>query len=235
MVDPKVLAEVELELEHGEYAMARLVYLRATGTVLRAKSSHWVWGLLGKVAPFLLSSWTTWRWPWAAGPTIWFPPSVEVERVLAPGSVEDMAFYPPGLSRDHAQPATLRLEVRPRPPDRRAFDLLRYLHSVDHEIGHVKQIAGAWWRPVHAGLRYFVYPLPIGFSGRWWAERIPYAHELRRRAHQPHIAETVEEVVRSLATNYLLAWPRARMRAWFLAQIALGPQAFLAYLAGPET
>lgn len=236
MVDPKVLHEVNVELLSGEATMARLAYLRATKTLFRAKSSHWFWRWAGKVAPFLLASWTTWRWPWSAGPTIWFPPKAEEWGVLSPGSAADNAFWPGGAQLARAE--ARRAGIPPNEPLRQlVFDLDRHLGTVDHEIGHVKQIDGAWWRPLVAGVWYFLLPLPFVYSGRWWAERVPYAYNLRQWVHVRHLdrEEVLDEVVGSLTTNYALAWPPWEMRAYFEAELAKGAPDFYEYLAGPTT
>lgn len=79
-------------------------------------------------------------------------------------------------------------------------------HVRQHELAHVRQQRGL--RLYWTALLYFVLPLPILFSGRWFVEREPYLREIviGRR--------TVDQVVDILWKSYVYPWPRFLMRKW---------------------
>lgn len=86
--------------------------------------------------------------------------------------------------------------------------LPRYDWIREHELMHVEQQRGPWGL-VSSALLYFLIPLPVLFSGRWFIEREPYLHDIQRGHQTPGRAAAV------LWSSYFWPWPRAWMQRWF--------------------
>jgi len=84
----------------------------------------------------------------------------------------------------------------------------RYEWVLEHELMHVAQFR-PWYGPVWMFLLYFVLPLPVGFSGRWFVEREAYLGDIRRGVY------TAEAAARQLKTSYIYPWPERWMVRWF--------------------
>jgi hypothetical protein len=88
----------------------------------------------------------------------------------------------------------------------------KYRHIREHELIHVRQQCGfgLYW----SALLYFLLPLPVLFSGRWFVEREAYLVDIVAGA------KTVEQAVDILWRSYGYPWPKLLMRKWFDEQIA---------------
>ena len=87
-----------------------------------------------------------------------------------------------------------------------------YAWVLDHELVHVVQQQSAWGL-FESAVLYFLLPLPIVFSGRWFIERRAYLLDIQA-GHQ-----TVESAAYNLWRYYLWAWPKPLMRRWFQKQV----------------
>ena len=78
---------------------------------------------------------------------------------------------------------------------------------IDHELVHVAQFSR--YGKFLFLLFYFILPLPIFFSGRWFLERAAFMIDIKN-------GMSVENAVRILADQYATPWPRRLMTKWFL-------------------
>jgi hypothetical protein len=92
------------------------------------------------------------------------------------------------------------------------FDPLsdKYEDTVRHELVHVRQWRKGWFKFVAL---YFIFPLPVLFSGRWFIEREAYLEQIKA---DPFINPSWISSV--LWENYLCPWPKSWMTKWFLQQ-----------------
>lgn len=88
----------------------------------------------------------------------------------------------------------------------------RYRSVRAHEIFHCNQMrstVGLAW----TAILYFLVPLPVFFSGRWFVERRPYLGDIKNGA------KTVDSAVQTLWESYAWPWPKPLMRRWFKRQL----------------
>lgn len=78
----------------------------------------------------------------------------------------------------------------------------------EHELIHKKQQEG-WWGLTKSFFLYFIVPLPIFFSGRWFLERGPYLNDIKNKRRTP------AEAAQVLWSSYAWPWPESWMREWF--------------------
>lgn len=88
------------------------------------------------------------------------------------------------------------------------YDPMDYPGVLEHELVHVEQQRSAWGLFKSFWL-YFLLPLPIIFSGRWFIERDAYLLDIKAGRI------TVEYAVNTLWKSYAFAWPPGLMRKWF--------------------
>jgi hypothetical protein len=106
-------------------------------------------------------------------------------------------------------------KVHPPYPEHNEKTQLAWMHQhlqrVAHELAHVAQ----WHRYGKAGflLRYFVFPLPVFYSGRYFLEREAYAVDVRWFNLSPGAAAT-----NLCSKAYGWSWPRSSAELWFEAQ-----------------
>lgn len=77
-----------------------------------------------------------------------------------------------------------------------------------HELVHKKQQEG-WWGLTKSFFLYFIVPLPIFFSGRWFIERPAYLLDIKSKRL------TLEKAVAILWNSYLFPWFPSLMKSWF--------------------
>jgi hypothetical protein len=80
-------------------------------------------------------------------------------------------------------------------------------HIVRHELVHVRQ----WEKYGLLGflLLYFLFPLPILCSGRWWLEREAYMEQIKE---DPFL--DTAWIANALWRDYLMAYPKGAMHKW---------------------
>jgi hypothetical protein len=84
---------------------------------------------------------------------------------------------------------------------------------LDHELIHVEQQRGPWGL-FKSFCLYFLFPLPVLFSGRWYIERDPYLKvDIARGRKSPRSA------AEQLWRDYFYPWPKNRMHQWFDAEL----------------
>lgn len=91
------------------------------------------------------------------------------------------------------------------------FPPARCPETVEHEMVHVDQWERLGFLPFLC--LYFLVPLPVLFSGRWFIEREAYLVELK-------YGVPVDRIVEELWTGYTWPWPKALMRRWFQEKVA---------------
>ena len=89
---------------------------------------------------------------------------------------------------------------------------LKYEPTREHELIHVEYIKSSYGL-FKAFCLYFLFPLPILFSGRWFIEFPAYLHNIKNHGYD------IEKVVNTLWTNYLWCWPKSLMRKKFYKYI----------------
>jgi hypothetical protein len=87
------------------------------------------------------------------------------------------------------------------PMDKKYYDVRH------HEYIHFVQFSRYGYLGVL--IIYFIFPLPILFSGRWFIERKAYLWDLC------FTKITINEVVNTLWKFYLFPWPKFLMKRWF--------------------
>ena len=87
------------------------------------------------------------------------------------------------------------------------LDPFQYPVVIEHELVHVKQ----WERLGSLGflLLYFILPLPLLFSGRWFLEREAYLKDIEAGEL------SANHVTYLLWSEYFFSWPKPLMRRWF--------------------
>lgn len=85
----------------------------------------------------------------------------------------------------------------------------RWKDVIDHELIHIEQQRSAWGL-FKSFLFYFLIPLPILFSGRWFIEREPYSKVDIARGRK-----TPQSAANQLWSDYGKPWPRKWMADWF--------------------
>jgi hypothetical protein len=84
----------------------------------------------------------------------------------------------------------------------------KHLSVVAHEFVHLTQ----WFRlgAIRFLLLYFVFPLPVFFSGRWWLERDAFLVQIR------HFGMTIGEATTAVSGKaYTWCWPKRWILEWF--------------------
>lgn len=92
------------------------------------------------------------------------------------------------------------------------LDPLYHQGTLEHELVHVEQQRTTWGL-IKSVLLYFLFPLPVYFSGRWFLERPAYLKDILSYRC------TVGQAVDILWVGYLRAWPKPMMKKWFVMQI----------------
>ena len=82
------------------------------------------------------------------------------------------------------------------------------LITYQHELMHVKQLH-PWYGPFLVCALYFLLPLPVFFSGRWFIERHAFLWDIRMKLR------TVDDAIDALHGKYFRPWPKSWMREWF--------------------
>ncbi len=80
---------------------------------------------------------------------------------------------------------------------------------LEHELVHVEDMRGIWGL-IRFALLYFIFPLPIFFSGRWFLERKAYLVNIVKHGY------SIDFVVNMLWESYGWCWPRNLMVNWFI-------------------
>jgi len=79
---------------------------------------------------------------------------------------------------------------------------------IAHEMVHVKQLE-PWYGPFLMLFLYFLFPLPVFFSGRWFVEREAYLVDIKNGR------VGLGSAVDILWLAYFYCWPKSLMRKWF--------------------
>lgn len=81
-----------------------------------------------------------------------------------------------------------------------------------HELKHVEQW-NKWYGFLMVPALYFLLPLPVLLSGRWYLERSAYLRDITQARL------TIDQVVDLLWGYYVWPWPKSWMRRWFAKQL----------------
>ena len=93
-------------------------------------------------------------------------------------------------------------------------DIRQEWKLANHELYHVEWMLN-WWGPWVLLPLYFLVPLPVWFSGRWFIERGAYLRDLETDRL------TIDQCIDFLWRRYAMAWPKGKMRAWLEREVAL--------------
>lgn len=89
---------------------------------------------------------------------------------------------------------------------------MKYMGVLEHELMHVEQQKTTWGL-IKSVFLATLFPLPVFLSGRWFLEREPFLHDIKKGM------KTVDQAVDMLWGSYGWCWPKCLMKKWFMEHI----------------